>query len=75
MLDWLIELGKLLLSLLQQTNTLLTSNFGGILLVIAAVAALAALREASKVAENQQAMQRLADAIIKAQNREGRESR
>lgn len=72
MLEWLIEFLKLLLSVLQQLNTFVIGNFGGLMLLIATLAAVAALRKASKVAENQQAMQRLADAIIKAQNRERR---
>lgn len=67
MLEGILEFGGQITSLLQQLNSWLFNNFGGLLLLIAALAALAAWRKAAK---DKDAMQRLAEAIVRQYNRE-----
>jgi hypothetical protein len=69
----LIKFGEQIIQMIQQLNSWLLQNFGGILLLIAALAAIAAWRKASKEQENQNAMRDLANAIVKIQNKELRE--
>ncbi len=75
MLEMLLELLRHLLSTLQQCNTIILTYLSGILSMIAACAAMAAYRKFARIEENQNAMQRLADAIIKQHNRELRDSK
>lgn len=73
MLELLSEILRSFVSILQQLNLLVQNNLGGLLSIVAALAALGAYRKYSKIEANQNAMQRLADAIISQHNKELRE--
>jgi hypothetical protein len=74
-LNEIFKLGGEILSVLQQFNSLILNTFGGPLLVITALAALAAWRKASKANKNSDAMQKLAEAIIRHYNKELKEEK
>jgi hypothetical protein len=74
-LNEIFKLGGEILSALQQFNSLILNTFGGPLLVITALAAIAAWRKASKVNKNGDAMQKLAEAIIRHYNKELKEEK
>jgi len=74
-LNEIFKLGSEILSAIQQFNSLILNTFGGPLLVITALAAVAAWRKASKTNKNSDAMQKLADAIIRHYNRQLKEEK
>jgi hypothetical protein len=66
---WIQTLG----GIIQQINVFVVDNLTGFLLLITAIAAIAAYRKATKVHDNQESIERLANAIIKQYNKDLRE--
>jgi len=75
MLELLGEIVTFFVSVLEQLNSVIQNYLGGVLPLVAVLAALAAYRKFRKIEANQDAMQRLADAIIKQHNKELRDGR
>jgi hypothetical protein len=69
MWGWIQTLG----GIIQQINVFVVDNLTGFLLLITAIAAIAAYRKATKVHDNQESIERLANAIIKQYNKDLRE--
>jgi hypothetical protein len=75
MMETIVGIWQFITSSIELANSMIIKNVGGILLVIATIAAVAAYYRFKKIQENQQAMEKLADAIIKGYNKEMRENR
>jgi len=74
-LNEVLRLGDQVFSAFHQFNVWLLQNFGGILLLAALLAAIAAWRNTKRNKESKDVLRKLAEAIIRQHNKELREGK
>ncbi|MEM2292073.1 MAG: hypothetical protein QXG39_01490 [Candidatus Aenigmatarchaeota archaeon] len=69
-LNSILKILEQILQWLRGLNTMVTENFGGLMLIIITVAVLIALRRIKKNQDDHESVKKLAEAIVRWYNRE-----